>query len=166
MDITEKAFETHIVDHLHQIHGYRLRVSKQKNDARDSHYHKFQCLDWEILLEFITATQPDIWKALEKQHGTATVADKFIQRLTREIERRGTLDVLRRGIKDYGCYFQLAYFKPVSTLNPDHQRRAPVPLQRRRNERCSRYCHLSQRFAHLYPGTQEQTNWADSGKCP
>ena len=121
MDITEKAFETHIVDHLCQIHGYRLRVSKQKNDARDSHYHKFQCLDWEILLQFITATQPDTWKALEKQHGTATVGDKFLQRLTREIERRGTLDVLRRGIKDYGCYFQLAYFQPVSTLNPEHQ---------------------------------------------
>lgn len=47
--------------------------------------------------------------------------DKFLQRLTREIERRGTLDVLRRGIKDYGCYFQLGYFKPVSTLNPEHQ---------------------------------------------
>jgi type I restriction enzyme, R subunit len=29
--------------------------------------------------------------------------------------------VLRRGIKDYGCYFQLAYFKPVSTLNREHQ---------------------------------------------
>lgn len=121
MDITEKAFEIHIVAHLCQVHGYRLRVSKQKNGARDSHYQKFLCLDWEILLEFITATQPDTWKALEKQHGTATVGDKFLQRLTREIERRGTLDVLRRGIKDYGCYFQLAYFQPVSTLNPEHQ---------------------------------------------
>jgi type I restriction enzyme, R subunit len=115
-----------------------LRVSKQKNDARDSHYHKFQCLDWEILLEFITATQPDTWKALEKQHGTSTVADKFIQRLTREIERRGTLDVLRRGIKDYGCYFQLAYFKPVSTLNPEHQR-----LYRKNILSVVRQCHYS-----------------------
>jgi type I restriction enzyme R subunit len=121
MDITEKAFETHIVNHLCQVHGYRLRISKQKNNAKDSHYQKFLCLDWEILLEFITATQPDTWKALEKQHGTATVGDKFLQRLTHEIERRGTLDVLRRGIKDYGCYFQVAYFKPVSTLNPEHQ---------------------------------------------
>jgi type I restriction enzyme R subunit len=121
MDITEKAFETHIVNHLCQAHGYRLRVSKQKNDDKGSHYNKFLCLDWETLLEFITATQPDTWKALEKQHGAATVRDKFLQRLTREIERRGTLDVLRRGIKDYGCYFQLAYFKPVSTLNPEHQ---------------------------------------------
>ena len=138
MDITEKAFETHIVNHLCQVHGYRLRISKPKNNARDSHYQKFLCLDWKILLEFITATQPDIWKALEKQHGTATVADKFIQRLTREIERRGTLDVLRRGIKDYGCYFQLAYFKPVSTLNPEHQ-----TLYRKNILSVVRQCHYS-----------------------
>jgi type I restriction enzyme R subunit len=115
-----------------------LRVSKQKNDARDSHYQKFQCLDWAILLEFITATQPDTWKALEKQHGTASVGDKFLQRLTREIERRGTLDVLRRGIKDYGCYFQLAYFKPVSTLNPEHQ-----SLYRKNILSVVRQCHYS-----------------------
>jgi type I restriction enzyme R subunit len=51
------------------------------------------------LLEFITATQPDTWKTLEKQHGKATVRQKFLNRLTREIERRGTLDVLLRGIK-------------------------------------------------------------------
>ena len=38
MDITEKAFETHIVDHLCQVHGYRLRISKQQNNAKDSHY--------------------------------------------------------------------------------------------------------------------------------
>lgn len=120
MDISEKAFETHIANHLCQVHGYRLRISKQKNDAKDSHYQKSLCLDWEVLLEFITATQPETWKSLEKQHGKATVRDKFLQRLTREIERRGTLDVLRRGIKDYGCYFQLAYFKPVSTLNREH----------------------------------------------
>jgi len=91
MDITEKAFETHIVEHLCQVHGYRLRVSKQKNDTRDAHYQKILCLDWEVLLEFITATQADTWKALEKQHGTSTVRDKFLQRLTREIGRRGTL---------------------------------------------------------------------------
>lgn len=95
MDISEKAFETDIVNYLCQIHGYRLRVSKQKNDAKDSHYHKSLCLDWEVLLEFITATQPETWKSLEKQHGKATLREKFLQRLTREIERRGTLDVRR-----------------------------------------------------------------------
>jgi len=31
--------------------------------------------------------------------------------------------VLRRGVKDYGCYFDLAYFRPASGLNPEHQAR-------------------------------------------
>ncbi|QSJ19755.1 type I restriction endonuclease subunit R [Nostoc sp. UHCC 0702] len=119
MDISEKAFEAHIVDYLCQTYGYRFRISKQKDQK--SNYDKNLCLDWELLLEFITATQPETWQALEKQHGTVTVRQKFLSRLTREIERRGTLDVFRRGIKDYGCYFQLAYFAPVSSLNPEHQ---------------------------------------------
>lgn len=113
MDISEHAFETHIVEHLVYVHGYRERHSA-------AHYDRELCLDWEVLLSFITATQPDTWRDLERQHGGQTVA-KFKQRLAREIERRGTLDVLRRGIKDSGCYFQLAYFAPVTTLNPAHQ---------------------------------------------
>ena len=112
MDISEHAFEGGIVAHLHRIHGYRTRLNAD--------YDKALCLDWELLLEFITATQPDTWRALERQHGPA-VKDKFLKRLTQELARRGTLDVLRRGIKDYGCYFHLAYFPPASNLNPEHR---------------------------------------------
>jgi type I restriction enzyme R subunit len=136
MDISEKAFENYIEEYLCHTHGYRCRMSQQK--GRSPHYDKNLCLDWELLLEFITATQPDTWKTLEKQHGKATVRQKFLSRLTREIERRGTLDVLRRGIKDYGCYFQLAYFAPVSTLNPEHQ-----TLYRKNILSVMRQCHYS-----------------------
>lgn len=111
MDISERAYETYIVDHLVNSHHYRLRTNKEY-DAR-------ACLDWNILLEFITATQPEEWQRLEQQHGTAVKA-KFLRRLTRQIEQRGVLYVLRRGVKDYGCHFQLAYFQPATTLNPDH----------------------------------------------
>ncbi|MBN1451275.1 MAG: type I restriction endonuclease subunit R [Anaerolineales bacterium] len=113
MDISEHAFETYITEHLKDIHDYRLRESK-------THYDEATCLDWELLLEFITATQPQTWEDLARQHG-ALVKDKFIRRLVKEVERRGTLDVLRRGVKDSGCYFQLAYFAPATTLNPEHQ---------------------------------------------
>ncbi|HHG90166.1 MAG TPA: type I restriction endonuclease subunit R [Devosia sp.] len=112
MDTSERAFETHIVEHLTGIHGYRQRESKP-------HYDRALALDWDLALDFITATQPDTWQDLRKQHGSQTV-EKFKRRLVREIQRRGTLDVLRRGVKDSGCYFQLAYFKPATTLNPEH----------------------------------------------
>ena len=46
----------------------------------------------------------------------------FLQRLAAEIEQRGALDVLRNGIKDSGCKFQLAYFRPASGLNEETQR--------------------------------------------
>ncbi|WP_299755954.1 DEAD/DEAH box helicase family protein [uncultured Chloroflexus sp.] len=113
MDISEHAFETYIVNHLVTTHGYLERRSAE-------HYDRALCLDWELTLSFITATQPDTWRDLAKQHGAQAV-EKFKRRLVREIERRGTLDVLRRGVKDSGCYFQMAYFAPATSLNPAHQ---------------------------------------------
>jgi len=83
MDITEKGFEDQIEAHLVGVHHYRRRDN--------THYDPGLCLDWELLLEFITATQPESWLALKQQHGPAVVA-KFLQRLNREIQRRGTLD--------------------------------------------------------------------------
>lgn len=112
MDTSEHAFEAYIVENLTEVHGYRLRTSK-------TDYDKTTCLDWELLLAFITATQPQTWADLTRQHGPL-VKEKFVRRLVKEIERRGTLDVLRRGVKDSGCYFQLAYFQPASRLNPEH----------------------------------------------
>ena len=37
------------------------------------------------------------------------------------MQKRGTLDVLRKGFKDRGAKFHLAYFKPASGMNPEHQ---------------------------------------------
>ncbi|RJQ30103.1 MAG: type I restriction endonuclease subunit R [Peptococcaceae bacterium] len=74
-----------------------------------------------MLFQFIYTTQPREWEKLKAQHG-AEVKQKFLRRLVKEIERRGTLDVLRKGIKDYGCKFQLAYFAPASALNVEHVR--------------------------------------------
>ena len=47
---------------------------------------------------------------------------RFLARLSREIARRGALDVLRNGVKDSGCKFRLAYFRPASGLNEELQR--------------------------------------------
>lgn len=42
---------------------------------------------------------------------------KVLNRLNRELNTRGMIDVLRHGIKDYGVYLDLAYFQPASKLN-------------------------------------------------
>jgi type I restriction enzyme R subunit len=79
-------------------------------------YDRALCLDTGLALDFIYATQPKEWARFKKQYG-AEAKDRFLQRLDHEIRRRGTLDVLRKGIKANGCKFRLAYFRPPSGLN-------------------------------------------------
>lgn len=55
-------------------------------------------------------------------HHGASVKEQFLKRLASEIERRGALDVLRNGIKDSGCKFKLAYYRPSSGLNEETRR--------------------------------------------
>ena len=93
--------------------GYRKR---QPED-----YDRALCLLPRDVVDFVLATQPKEWKKLEQHHGAA-VKEQFLKRLAAEIERRGALDVLRNGIKDSGCKFQLAYFRPASGLNEETRR--------------------------------------------
>ncbi len=93
--------------------GYRKR--------RPDDYDRSLCLIPGDVIAFIYATQPKEWAKLEQHHG-AEVRDKFMKRLSREIEKRGVLDVLRNGVKDSGCKFRLAFFHPASGLNEELQR--------------------------------------------
>jgi type I restriction enzyme R subunit len=84
-------------------------------------YDRTLCLLPRDAVDFVLATQPKEWKKLEQHHGTA-VREQFLKRLTADIERRGALDVLRNGVKDSGCKFRLAYFRPASGLNEETRR--------------------------------------------
>ncbi|MDJ0736190.1 MAG: type I restriction endonuclease [Nostocaceae cyanobacterium] len=106
----EKAFETAIIDFLINHGGYQL--GNADNFSRELAFDK------PTILEFIQNSQPEAWQQLSEIHGLL-VESKFIQRLYKELEFRGMLDVLRYGIIDYGVRFKLAYFKPASGLNPD-----------------------------------------------
>ena len=93
--------------------GYRRRAPE--------HYDPALCLDTETAIAFVQATQPREWEKLRQQLG-AEARDRFLKRLASEIARRGTLEVLRKGIKTDGCSFRLAYFRPASGLNPEVQK--------------------------------------------
>jgi len=90
--------------------GYRKRKPED--------YDRTLCLLPRDVVDFVLATQPKAWKKLEQHHGAA-VTEQFLRRLAAEIDRRGALDVLRNGIKDSGCKFRLAYFRPASGLNEE-----------------------------------------------
>ncbi|MEZ4601217.1 MAG: DEAD/DEAH box helicase family protein [Syntrophotaleaceae bacterium] len=70
------------------------------------------------MIDFIRSTQAEKWTKLEAVHG-ADCPHRIIQRLYKELDLRGALDVLRNGFVDYGIRFQMAFFKPESGLNPD-----------------------------------------------
>ena len=84
-------------------------------------YDRGLCLIPVDVVDFLLASQPREWEKLKQHHG-ADVKPRFLGRLSREIGRRGALDVLRNGVKDSGCKFRLAYFRPASGLNEELQR--------------------------------------------
>jgi type I restriction enzyme R subunit len=99
--------------------GYRRR--------RPQDYDRALCLLPGDIVDFVLATQPKEWQKLAQHHGAA-VKEQFLKRVSSEIERRGALDVLRNGIKDSGCKFQLAYFRPASGLNEETRRQHAANL--------------------------------------
>ncbi len=85
-------------------------------------YDRVLCLIPKDVIDFVLITQPKEWQKLAQHHGAA-VKEQFTKRLASEIAQRGALDVLlRSGIKDSGCKFSLAYFRPASGLNEETQR--------------------------------------------
>ena len=70
------------------------------------------------LVRFVEATQPRQWEKLSGLHGPQVV-EKFAKRVASEITARGTVDVLRRGVKDLGVTIRLAFFAPAHDLTPE-----------------------------------------------
>jgi type I restriction enzyme R subunit len=88
-----------------------------------SNFDPFVGLDTTELFAFIDATQSDQWGLLLGLYGndTDTAQREFVKRLASEVDNRGTVDVLRRGVVDRGVSIQLAYFKPSHDLTPTLQ---------------------------------------------
>lgn len=110
--INERAFEEAIEKSLIEQGGYVK--------GNPESFNRDLALDPTVLFQFINDTQKDEWDGLVSIHGSE-VEKKFLYRLKQELETRGMLDVIRHGITDYGKKFDLAYFKPVSKLNPETQ---------------------------------------------
>lgn len=137
LEISERSFETVIEAALLQYGPDALpgdasfvrETSPPFGDMPPGGYRKRDPLEYDGALcllsrdvvDFVLATQPKDWQKLAQHYGTA-VREQFLKRLAAEIERRGALDVLRNGIKDSGCKFRLAYFRPASGLNEETRR--------------------------------------------
>ena len=119
VDTSERDFQAQIEHVLRNRHGYHKRFSSAETGAGD--YDADLCLIPRDVLDFIRGTQPEAWRQLRSIYQDDTER-RFLQRLSNEIIKRGTLDVLRKGVKDAGQSFQLIYFAPATSMNPDYQR--------------------------------------------
>jgi type I restriction enzyme R subunit len=107
----EIVLEEHLVTQLVQSQGY---IERSPED-----YDRALALDKALALRFVRETQPDEWLKLEA-HYAASAEAEFFKQLETALKQRGTLDVLRQGIRLIpGIRFTLCFFQPASTLNPD-----------------------------------------------
>ncbi len=76
------------------------------------------------LLAWVATTQPESLERLTKTHGTA-LSSVLAERVRKNLNERGTLDVLRRGVEMLGLKepLMLAQFKPALAINPAIQER-------------------------------------------
>jgi type I restriction enzyme R subunit len=65
-------------------------------------------------------TQPNVWQTLTKNHG-ASAEPVLLDRIRKQLDDRGTLDVLRHGVELIGLRqpIVLAQFKPALAMNAD-----------------------------------------------
>ncbi len=108
-DTSEKGLEALIANSLIADAGYQQGLSAD--------YDKTYCVDRPKLFVFLQATQPE--EVAKLGIGAGGLADdKFLKRLSDQVQQRGIVDVLRRGIKHGDTALTLLYKQPASADNP------------------------------------------------
>lgn len=107
-DTTEKGLEAHITQHLCLVNAFEER--------HFSNYNRVDCVDEELLFNFLQATQEKEVMKLQTIHGS-NFRSKVLYRLNNQIKTFGIIEVLRKGITDNNIKLKLFFDKPVSNLN-------------------------------------------------
>ena len=107
----ELHFEASICEHL-LANGWLYA------DGDAANYDKQNALYMPDLLAWLEVTQPDSLQRLNKTHGSATF-NTVAERVRKNLNERGTLDVLRRGVEMMGLAkpLSLVQFKPALAIN-------------------------------------------------
>lgn len=107
---TEKGLEAHISQFLVEENNYLIRENKV--------YDNISCIDSELLFQFLETTQPKAVAKLKTYHKDL-YEQKIIKRLNDQIQAKGIIEVLRKGITDgfTDTKLMLFYDKPVSGYN-------------------------------------------------
>jgi type I restriction enzyme R subunit len=109
----EVRFEDEICGHL-GTHGWLYDPSSA------GLYDRPRALFPPDLIAWVQQTQPKVWESLSRSHG-AGAETALLDRVRKQIDDRGTLDVVRHGVEMVGVrgMIQMAQFKPAMGMNPD-----------------------------------------------
>lgn len=109
----EVSFENEICGYL-SAHGWL----NAEGDA--AVYDRARALFPSDLVGWVQATQPTAWQTLTKSHG-ASAESVLLDRIRKQLDDRGTLDVLRHGVELIGLRqpIALAQFRPALAMNTD-----------------------------------------------
>jgi len=107
---TERVFEAAIEAGLTGSGGYEMRNPNAYDEAL--------ALFPTDVTGFLRESQPARWQALEALLGPKT-AVTVLDSLSKELELKGTLHVLRHGFKCYGKTLRMAWFQPNTRMNPE-----------------------------------------------
>ena len=110
---TERDFETEIEAGLIGSGGYATRDP--------SAYDETLALFPDDVSGFLKDSQLAKWDTLNALLGPKTAAT-VLDSLSKELELKGALHVLRHGFKCYGKLFRMAWFRPNTTMNPEAAR--------------------------------------------
>jgi type I restriction enzyme, R subunit len=110
MTISERGFEDSIEASLLSDGGYLK--------SEPTNFDPVLGLDTAELFAFIGATQAKEWETLLGRYGNDPDSAQrgFAKRLAKELDDKGTVEVLRHGVVDLGVTIRLAYFKPAHGL--------------------------------------------------
>lgn len=108
-DTSERGLETLIIGDMTSTSGGWI-------EGKPADYDREYCIDLTQLATFLNDTQPEVSGALDLDEDSPT-RRKFLARLQGEITKRGTIDVLRHGIKHGPHEITLFYGSPSSGNN-------------------------------------------------
>ncbi|MCL2637759.1 MAG: type I restriction endonuclease [Oscillospiraceae bacterium] len=108
------AINTKEITFENEIEYCLLENGYIKGNPQD--FNRKYAIDTAVLFRFLQESQPKEWEKLVAKHGSK-VEENFLRRLDKELEKRGIIDVLRKGIIDSPAKFKLCFFRPASGMN-------------------------------------------------
>ena len=118
--VLEKHLEDAVVASLTGPGGH-LAIKVGNSDQHKADFDATLGLDLKELFAFIEATQAPAWERLVKAHGgdALRARERFAKRLSQQLDERGTVDVLRHGVRDQNVEIRLSYRRPAFGVAPE-----------------------------------------------